>query len=245
MPVIDFFERVPGWEISPEALRRHCVATQQVADHLARDEDIETRDELRVSALLHDVGKLLLGVAFPGYPHATHGNAATPEERLKAERTTLGLDHAAVGGVLVRRWGLPDRITEVVARHHLPSAEGPAAIVALANLLVHYNHCDGVRGGEILRAARKVGLDERRLRALMQELPGEDNRLRTSEPCPLSKAELLALRGLAEGHTYKELAASIGRSASTIRTQLHSSYKKLGVRDRAQAVLLATERGWL
>src|SRR3954464_12730912 len=33
--VIDFFERVPGWEISPETLRRHSVATQRVADHLA------------------------------------------------------------------------------------------------------------------------------------------------------------------------------------------------------------------
>ena len=37
----------------------------------------------------------------------------------------------------------------------------------------------------------------------------------------------------------------LGRSASTIRTQLHSSYKKLGVRDRAQAVLLAHDHGWL
>jgi DNA-binding NarL/FixJ family response regulator len=79
----------------------------------------------------------------------------------------------------------------------------------------------------------------------MHQLPGGDERPRTSEPCPLSKAELLALRGLGEGHTYKELAASLGRSPSTIRTQLHSSYKKLGVRDRAQAVLLAAERGWL
>jgi putative nucleotidyltransferase with HDIG domain len=243
--VIDFFERLPGWEISPEALRRHSVATQRAADHLAADQSIEIRDELHVSALLHDVGKLLLGVAFPGYPHATLDDARTPEERLRAERATLGLDHAAVGGVLIRRWGLPDRIAEVVAGHHLPSAEGPPAIVALANLLAHYGHGDSVTPGEMTGAARRVGIGDKRLRSLMHELPEPDERPRSVEPCPLSKAELVALRGLAAGHSYKELAASLGRSTSTIRTQLHTSYKKLGVRDRAQAVLLARDRGWL
>jgi putative nucleotidyltransferase with HDIG domain len=242
---VDFFEDLPGWEISPETLRRHSAATQALADHLADDFEPEARDELRVAALLHDVGKLLLGVAFPGYPEVTHGGAATPEERLKAERATLGLDHAAVGGVLMRRWGMPDRIADVVAQHHLPSAEGPAAIISLADLLVHYAHGDGVRPGEILGAARRAGVDEQRLRAVMHELPAGEPRPRSIEPCPLSRAELVALRGLARGHTYKELAAELGRATSTIRTQLHNSYKKLGVRDRAQAVLMASDRGWL
>ena len=147
--------------------------------------------------------------------------------------------------MLIRRWGLPDRIADAVARHHLPSAEGSAAIVSLSNLLVHYNHGDEVGSREMVRAARGAGIDDKRLRSLMHDLPGSDDRRRTADPCPLSKAELLALRGLARGHTYKELAASLDRSTSTIRTQLHSSYKKLGVRDRAQAVLLATDRGWI
>jgi putative nucleotidyltransferase with HDIG domain len=245
IPTIDFFERLPGWEVSPETLRRHSVATQRVAEHLAADEEMATRDEIRVSALLHDVGKLLLGVAFPGYPDVTHAGATTPEDELKAERATLGLDHAAVGGVLVRRWGLPDRIADVVAHHHLPSSEGPTAIVSLADLLVHYAHGDEVSAGEILGAAQRVGLDESQLRSLMQELPCASDRPRVVDECPLSKGELVALRGLARGHTYKELAASLDRSTSTIRTQLHNTYKKLGVRDRAQAVLLASEHGWL
>src|SRR4051812_23660345 len=47
---VDFFERLPGWEITPEILRRHSAATQRVADHLGRDLDVEARDELRVCA---------------------------------------------------------------------------------------------------------------------------------------------------------------------------------------------------
>jgi DNA-binding NarL/FixJ family response regulator len=30
-----------------------------------------------------------------------------------------------------------------------------------------------------------------------------------------------------------------------VRTHLHNTYTKLGAVDRAQAVLLATQRGWL
>jgi DNA-binding NarL/FixJ family response regulator len=53
------------------------------------------------------------------------------------------------------------------------------------------------------------------------------------------------MRLLAEGKHYKEIAASTGISTSTIRTHLHNCYRKLAVDDRAQAVLRATEMGWI
>jgi len=34
-------------------------------------------------------------------------------------------------------------------------------------------------------------------------------------------------------------------SASTVRSHLNKIYRKLGARDRAQAVLIASRRGWL
>ena len=45
--------------------------------------------------------------------------------------------------------------------------------------------------------------------------------------------------------TYQEIAADLGISVSTIRTHLHNLYPKLGVVDRAQAVLSAAQRGWI
>lgn len=51
------------------------------------------------------------------------------------------------------------------------------------------------------------------------------------------------LRPLAEGKTYQEIALETGLSRSTIRTHLHNVYIKLGVVDRAQAVLTAVRRG--
>jgi DNA-binding NarL/FixJ family response regulator len=44
---------------------------------------------------------------------------------------------------------------------------------------------------------------------------------------------------------YKQIAAELGLSTSTVRTHLHNVYGKLGAMDRAQAVLIATERGWI
>src|SRR2546421_416830 len=63
----DFFERIPGWDAAPERFRLHAVATQRAADRLAKEAKYEDRDELLVSALLHDVGKLVLTHAYPGY----------------------------------------------------------------------------------------------------------------------------------------------------------------------------------
>ena len=51
--------------------------------------------------------------------------------------------------------------------------------------------------------------------------------------------------GLAEGEVYKQIAAELDLSASTVRTHLHNVYRKIGVKDRAQAVLFARERGWI
>ena len=53
------------------------------------------------------------------------------------------------------------------------------------------------------------------------------------------------LKRLAEGKVYKQIALELSLSTSTVRTHLHNIYGKLGAVDRAQAVLIATERGWL
>jgi DNA-binding NarL/FixJ family response regulator len=70
-------------------------------------------------------------------------------------------------------------------------------------------------------------------------------RQRSSVPCPLSPREVEVLMRLAEGEVYKQIAHGLSLSTSTVRTHLHNIYGKLGAVDRAQAVLLASERGWL
>src|ERR671917_1405748 len=141
----DFFERTPGWDLMPERFRLHAVATQSAADRLAREIDYEDRDELLCSALLHDIGKLVLSHAYPRYPAQIHGQARTPEERVHRERLELGVDHALVGGVLARRWTLPNRLATAIERHHSEDPEDEeGALVRLADMLAHYGHSQPV-----------------------------------------------------------------------------------------------------
>ena len=245
--VFDFFERSPGWDAAPERFRLHALATQRAAERLVRETTFEHRDELLISSLLHDVGKLVLEHAYPAYPARVHGDARTPEERIRAERRELGVDHALVGGVLARRWGLPNRLASAIERHHADDAQGEAALVRLADMLAHYGTDAPIEPAQLLRVGRAVGLTPDSLRSVMYELPNPvaGNTRRKVEPCPLSSREVDVLRQLAEGKVYKQIASELGLSTSTVRTHLHNTYGKLGAVDRAQAVLLATERGWI
>jgi putative nucleotidyltransferase with HDIG domain len=242
----DFFERSSVWEAAPERFRLHALATQHAADRIAAEVGFENRDRLTATSLLHDIGKLVLLHAYPGYPSQVHRGARTPEERIHQERRELGVDHALVGGVLARRWGLPASIASTIERHHNPDAEGEAALVRLADMLAHYEQGAPVSPAEMLRSARVVGLGPAELRRVMYELPSvPSQRRRHVDPCPLSGRELSVLQRLAEGKVYKQIAHELTLSTSTVRTHLHNIYGKLGAVDRAQAVLIATERGWL
>src|SRR6202008_3587686 len=167
----DFFERASVWDAAPERFRLHALATQHAADRVASEVGYENRDRLTVTSLLHDVGKLVLLHAYPGYPAQVHRGARTPEERVHAERRELGVDHALVGGVLVRRWGLPSSIATTIERHHNPEVEGEAAFIRLADMLAHYEQGAPVSPNELLRSARTVGLGPEELRRVMYELP--------------------------------------------------------------------------
>jgi putative nucleotidyltransferase with HDIG domain len=243
----DFFERSAVWQGIPERFRLHAVATQRAADRLARELGYENRDRLMVTALLHDVGKLVLVQAYPGYPRQVHGESRTPEERIERERRELGVDHALVGGVLARRWGLPQSLASVIERHHADDCEDEAAVVRVADMLAHYVLGGSISPSELLAVGRMIGVKPADLRAVMYDLPlpSASDRPRQIDPCPMSRREIDVLRRLARGMVYKQIASELGLSTSTVRTHLHNVYGKLGAMDRAQAVLIATERGWI
>jgi HD-like signal output (HDOD) protein/DNA-binding CsgD family transcriptional regulator len=242
----DFFERAGSWDLAPHKFRLHGLATRQAAERIAAEIFHPHRGRLALASLVHDIGKLVLIRAYPGYPAQVHRGTALPEERVHRERRELGVDHALVGGVLLLRWGLPASITAAVEHHHDAEAEGDAAVLRIADMLAHYQRGDSISPAALLRSAGALGLGPKELRRLMCDLairPSE--RHRQVDPCPLSSRELLVLQRLSEGSVYKEIALELELSASTVRSHLNKIYRKLGARDRAQAVLIASRRGWL
>lgn len=245
-PVYDFFDSNGGWELRPERFRIHAVATQRAGDQICRITGSPHREELSVATLLHDIGRLVIARLHPGYKAYSDGGMRTPEQRLKEEREQLGIDHALVGGVLARRWNIPQRIAVAIERHHAEGAEGLAGLVATADMLAHHAHGEAVNPDRLRSTAEACGVSSEALREILYDAPfPRPDAPRASEPCPLSARELDVLRHLSEGKVYKQIAGEMQLSVSTIRTHLHNVYGKIGAVDRAQAVLTARDRGWL
>ncbi len=243
----DFFSRTAVWQNFPDQVRLHGLATQRAATRIAEEIEYEHRDRLMVSALLHDLGKLVLVHAYPGYPRQVYGDAITPEECVQRERRELGVDHALVGGVIARRWGIPAVIAQVIESHHSADAEGEAAIIRLADALAHYLLGEQVATSEMSVVARTLKLSAAQLRQILYDLPlaTGSRKPRQVDPCPMSAREVDVLKRLAKGMVYMQIASELGLYTSTVRTHLQNVYGKLGAMDRAQAVLIATERGWI
>jgi len=228
-----------------ERFRRHAVATRHAADRIGELARLGERDELAAAALVHDIGRLVLSEMY-GQFEQLDDRRMGPDARVRCERRELGIDHALVGAVLVRRWGFPGGVAAAVERHHTPKAGGHAAAIRLADLVVHHAQGDAAPADAMVDAASKLGLERKRLAPLLYEFPHSgEARPRSSDPCPLSVREVDALRGLAEGKVYKQIASELSLSVSTIRTHLHNVYRKIDAVDRAQAVLMARDRGWI
>jgi putative nucleotidyltransferase with HDIG domain len=245
-PRYDVFEQVPAPVPDPEGFRLHALTVQRAADTIATSMSAADRDGIALAALLHDTGRIVLSRLHAGYAERFDRRLGTPEERIGSERREFGIDHALVGGVLARRWRLSDSLATTMERHHTSNDGSAASIVRLADMLAAHLEGLPVSHQRMLEVAEGCGIDRDALSNLLYELPrAASRRRRATAPCPLSNRELEVLRGLAEGKVYKQIALDLTLSASTVRSHLHNVYGKLGALDRAQAVLMATDAGWL
>ena len=244
-PTLDFLGTANPWTSETEHFRVHALAVQRLAAAVADRAARPDADAIVTAAALHDFGKLALAATFMSY-HEQVDAQATPEERVRRESELFGLDHAKLGGVLARRWRLPSVLRESIERHHDPRCEGIAAVVSVADMLAHYAAGNPIDVRRLARVSDRAGLDRRSLGAILYELPYPiAPRHDPNEGCPLSKRELEIVGALREGKVAKQIALELDLSESTIRSHLHRIYARLGVSDRAQAVLTASDRGWL
>jgi putative nucleotidyltransferase with HDIG domain len=247
LPLAEFPWRTSPLEVLLHRSRVHAQGVMRAADRIARELGLLERDDVLVAALLHDIGKLVLGRAHPEYTELINARTNTPEQRIRQEQRALTMDHAKLGGLLLGRWGLPDQLVDAVAGHHSSEDENEVAThVSLADMVAHHGQGDAVDRGKMLRLCHLCGISVKALRDVLFDLPhsGGSHR-RRAEPSPLSARQTEVLRILAEGKAYKTIALELGISSSTARSHLHSTYNKLGVEDRTHAVLRATEMGWI
>jgi DNA-binding NarL/FixJ family response regulator len=61
----------------------------------------------------------------------------------------------------------------------------------------------------------------------------------------LSESQVAILRLISRGHSNREIAAEVHLSENTVKTHVQEIFRKLGVRNRVEAAILAGKSGWI
>ena len=110
-----------GYVAQSKDLWEHSVAVALMSQILSRR--IQSREDpvLYTAALLHDVGKLIMGE----YVHESFEKIMYRVKQgkcsfLEAEEAILGINHADLGGRIATHWNFPADIRDAIAYHHRP-----------------------------------------------------------------------------------------------------------------------------
>lgn len=124
------------------------------------------------AGLLHDIGKLVLGIRL-GDTYWSMLDEARIDRRSAAEveLQSFGCHHGVVGGWLLQLWRLPPNLVDAVALHHEPldPAYGldTAALIAVADRLVQASAAEGEESEALMEEVRRFApglLDDDRWR---------------------------------------------------------------------------------
>jgi putative nucleotidyltransferase with HDIG domain len=113
---------IPGYDLPRGELWRHSVAVSVAADVLVKSLSISDADEVFTAALLHDIGKLVLGDYVQEDLEKIEAMVAKGISFEVAEYIVLGTNHADIGARILQSWALPQDLVNAVSWHHDPES---------------------------------------------------------------------------------------------------------------------------
>lgn len=151
---------VEGYGLSPGVLWLHSIAASQIAESLARFKKIKETDDVFTPALLHDLGKLVLGEFLQEESKKITSLVGGGVPLDIAENMVLGTDHAEVGALILQRWSFPNDLVEAVRWHHNPerikNSQLHPEIVYLSNLLCQSSGTGDLNDGQFITPSSVV-----------------------------------------------------------------------------------------
>ena len=116
--IVDQFSESPQESFDIEFFWRRAVTSAVAAEVLASELQQKDKD-LFISALLQDIGVLLLFLAAPvKYSEMRDEKRITKKATHALEKDYFGCNHAEVGGLLLESWNLPKSIVLPIKHHH-------------------------------------------------------------------------------------------------------------------------------
>ena len=110
-----------GYDLENGALWRYSVSSALIAQDLAEKRELKNISGLFTSALLKDIGKVVLNT----YMHDAFNQvkAKVQDENLtflEAEKAVLGIDHAELGAKVAEKWNFNQTTVDIIKNHHNP-----------------------------------------------------------------------------------------------------------------------------
>jgi putative nucleotidyltransferase with HDIG domain len=100
-------------------LWEHSLGVGVAANLIARKLGLPECEEIATAALLHDIGKIIIGLKCSEAETLIRKTISEQEiYSREAERQVLDTDHAEIGAWLSKSWFLPDKLSEPIACHH-------------------------------------------------------------------------------------------------------------------------------
>jgi HD-like signal output (HDOD) protein len=139
--VIALFRDIPSTLMNMGWFWKHSLACGITARLIASYKNFLNIEQLFISGLLHDLGKLIIFKNHPREAAAALRQARRTESfHYQMEQTFFGFDHRQVGLALADKWKLPLSLQQAIGGHHDPLKYPPsvdAAVVNLADNLVN------------------------------------------------------------------------------------------------------------
>jgi len=110
-----------GYQAQSSDLWEHSVAVALMSQILSRLIRKNEDPALYTAALLHDIGKIIMGeYVYDSFEQIISRVRQGQCSFLEAEEEILGINHAQVGGKVAAHWNFPAEIRDAIAYHHRP-----------------------------------------------------------------------------------------------------------------------------